>query len=609
MIKQNVKKIKDISYKICLIINLAFLIILCGEVIIRNSFFEIYKYIYGNQTAFIMLLIFLSSILTLNYCIFNNIGMSVMIVGIPYVSLQIINYYKYILKGEYISPFDINLISEAINISSKFNLNLTINMVWSILCLSWIVIITLILKEKIESKKCRHIGTFISSVAILILLNIFINDNIISELGVNVSYISAFENYDNNGFLFTLINKMNKSAVKKPDEYNFENVSNIIDNKGVIDVKDIGIKPNIIIVMNEAFSDATELPNVSFSEDPIPFFRQMQKENTSGNIVTPVFGGSTAQVEYEVLTGNSTYFTDVNNIAYTNYIYEGFPSIVDLLNDIGYDTIAIHPYKKDFYSRDIVYRNLGFSEFITEEDFNNSDRIRSYITDQEVYEMLISKFNDKKEEKPLFFHVVTMQNHGPYSSEFDESYIDVESNCLDNDNRSILSEYVYLLKETDNAFKYLIEYFEKVEEPTIIVFFGDHQPILGDNYSLYRQLGVVENGQNDERFYNIMHTPFIIWNNYDLTNEKYSNIDSSYLGAILLKKAGLNYDKYFNYLYNQINDVIAFKEKFYIDEEGQIKNRTSMTEDTNKVLQNLWILQYDRIFGENYIERQKNDQK
>jgi len=609
VIKQNVKKIKDISYKICLIINLAFLIILCGEVIIRNSFFEIYKYIYGNQTAFIMLLIFLSSILTLNYCIFNNIGMSVMIVGIPYVSLQIINYYKYILKGEYISPFDINLISEAINISSKFNLNLTINMVWSILCLSWIVIITLILKEKIESKKCRHIGTFISSVAILILLNIFINDNIISELGVNVSYISAFENYDNNGFLFTLINKMNKSAVKKPDEYNFENVSNIIDNKGVIDVKDIGIKPNIIIVMNEAFSDATELPNVSFSEDPIPFFRQMQKENTSGNIVTPVFGGSTAQVEYEVLTGNSTYFTDVNNIAYTNYIYEGFPSIVDLLNDIGYDTIAIHPYKKDFYSRDIVYRNLGFSEFITEEDFNNSDRIRSYITDQEVYEMLISKFNDKKEEKPLFFHVVTMQNHGPYSSEFDESYIDVESNCLDNDNRSILSEYVYLLKETDNAFKYLIEYFEKVEEPTIIVFFGDHQPILGDNYSLYRQLGVVENGQNDERFYNIMHTPFIIWNNYDLTNEKYSNIDSSYLGAILLKKAGLNYDKYFNYLYNQINDVIAFKEKFYIDEEGQIKNRTSMTEDTNKVLQNLWILQYDRIFGENYIERQKNDQK
>ncbi len=596
------EKIKNVLYMVCLINSLSTSIILCGEIVIRKSFFEIYRYFCVNYGAFFILMILLSGIITMLYLVFNNIGISTTIVGVTYIALQIINYFKFTLKGEYVGLFDINLIREAVNISKRFNIQLTLNIIWSILCLSWLISITLIIKEKINSKKIRYCGTIISMIIIILMVNVIMNDDVINGIGIDTNEFNINENYENNGFLFTLINRAGRLNINQPENYNKENIKTVINKSGLVGQEDIELKPNIIIIMNEAFTDITELQNISVSEDPLSYFRQLQKDFTSGNVITPVFGGFTSQVEYQVLTGNSTFFTGAANIAYSDYIYDGFPSIVNSLNNIGYNSIAIHPYKKDFYSRDAVYSKLGFSRFITEEDFIDPHRIRSYISDQDLVERIIKEYEENKNSKPLFIHAVTMQNHGPYDSDEDmELNISVESAKLNESNKSILSVYANLLKESDDAFKYLVEYFKGVAEPTIIVMFGDHKPVLGNNFSAYRQLGIVDDNMNCTRFYDIYHTPFVIFNNFGLDKKYYSKVDSTYLGAIILKNAKLNYDIYFNHLYNQLDFLAAINEFFYVNGDGEINDINDIPTETQDVLDNLWLLQYDRIFGKNYI--------
>lgn len=595
-------KLFYIIYKICLVTSISTILALCGEVIIRKDFYEMYHYFYVNIEAFILLILLLSSLITIFYCVFNNIGVSTILVGIPYFLGQTINYYKFAIKGEYVSPSDIRLISEAINISSKFNFYITPNIIWSAVCLVWIIALTLIIKEKINNKKERLYIVFISLTLFISLINTIKNNETVSKLGIEISMFNIKENYEDNGFLFTFINSLNSLDINEPENYSKNEVFKYLELSGLVNKEDIKSKPNIIIIMNEAFTDVTDLPDVHFSEDPISFFKSLQKEFTSGNAITPVFGGLTSQVEYQVLTGNSTYFTDVNNVVYLNCINKGFPSIVNVLNSIGYNSIAIHPYERNFYSRESVYKDLGFTDFISEEDFINPDRIRGYITDKELSRRIIEEYEKKQDNIPLFIHSISMQNHGPYDSGYNEANILLESEVLSEDNRAIVSEYANLLKRSDEGLEYLVEYFSNINEPTIILMFGDHKPILGDNMSTYKQLGVVGDTITYEQYYDIMHTPFVIWNNYGLTNEQYTDVDTSYLGAILLKIAGLNYDKYFNYLYNFAGDILAFNDKFYIDKNRNILSIANLNKESQDKLDDLWMLQYDRSFGKNYIE-------
>ena len=602
-VKIKKENIVNFIYRTSIVISISVLIILCGEIIIRESYLEIYKYIYGSKQTFILSIALIFSILVFLYSIFNNIGISTIIVGTSYIILQTINYYKYIFKGEYLGPYDIKLLNEALTISSEFEIHPTSNMVWAIMCIIWLSIITVYTNEKVISKKKRICFGITFIISVLIICNVIKSDYISDKIGISLTKFNTNDNYENNGFIFTFINRLNKLEIEEPLDYSKESVLKILNTTGLVDKEDINIKPNIIIIMNESFSDVMDLTNMYLSEDPIPYFRQLKNNFTGGKVITPVIGGFTAQVEYQVLTGNFTFFTNVNNIAYLEYIYEDFPSLVRVLNDIGYNSIAIHPYNRDFYSRDNVYKNLGFKKYIAEDNFLDPERIRTYITDMEVYKRIIYEYEGNKEEKPLFMHVVTMQNHGPYSSKYNDYNINIESSYLDESNKTIMLEYSNLLKKSDEALKYLIEYFEEVDEPTIVLVFGDHRPVLGDNLSSYKQLNIVNEHLDYRQYHKIMNTPFAIWNNYQLNNLKYDNIDSTYLGAILLKMADLNYDTYFNYLYNNLCNIQALNEYFYIDKQGTVKSNSDMSIETKEILKNLWLLQYDRSFGNKYIDK------
>ncbi len=171
-------------------------------------------------------------------------------------------------------------------------------------------------------------------------------------------------------------------------------------------------KPNVIFIMNEAFWDPTLLKNVKFSEDPLPTVHRLQKEMTSGFLLSPQFGGGTSNVEFEILSGQSMSFMPAGSVPYQQYISRPLPSLASYFKSQGYASTAIHSYERWFWNRENVYRYMGFDEFISKEGFDNPVNKGAFIADDEVSRRIIQEVEEN--EEPTFIYAVTMQNHGPY---------------------------------------------------------------------------------------------------------------------------------------------------------------------------------------------------
>ena len=184
-------------------------------------------------------------------------------------------------------------------------------------------------------------------------------------------------------------------------------------------------------------------------------------------------GGNTADSEFEFLTGNTMAFLPVGSIPYQQYIKSTTPSLASYLKSIGYATYAQHPYYGSGWNRDTVYPLLGFDNLSFMQDYSNQRFVRKYISDETSFDKIIETYENKPDGQPAFIFNVTMQNHGGYT----DTYYGFDNTVTaDKLNNSALDQYLSLIKLTDEDLKSLIEYFSNVDEKTIVVFFGDHQP-------------------------------------------------------------------------------------------------------------------------------------
>lgn len=191
----------------------------------------------------------------------------------------------------------------------------------------------------------------------------------------------------------------------------------------------------------------------------------------------------------------------------------------------------------------------------------------------------------------------------PFKKENKENDIIVDNDNMEQENKDIASAYVNGLNDSDKALKYLIDYFSEIKEPTVICYYGDHIPLLGEQQAVFKSENYFSDSpeKNELKEYN---TPFMIWNNYGLENKKYDYIDSSYLGAVLLNTIGYKKDAYINFLIDEMKTIKAYKNPIYINNNNNLKNVSSMNSKEKEVLNNNWLLMYDRIFGEKYSEKE-----
>lgn len=353
---------------------------------------------------------------------------------------------------------------------------------------------------------------------------------------------------------------------------------------------DEGEFPNIIVIMDEAFSDPAILGDFTVNQDYMPFVHSLLDgaENTvSGWLNVSVLGGNTANTEFEYLTGNTMAFLPQGSIPYQQYIKGEAPSLASHLAGLGYQTVAMHPYNASGWDRDTVYPAMGFSEMYFLPDFDNATKVRNYVSDQSDFEKIVEIYENKG-DNPLFLFNVTMQNHSSYTESFDnfDPQIEVEGGS------QTLNNYLSLLSLSDAALSELISYFEEQEEDTIIVFFGDHQTTNSVIEPILKQNGKSSSTLTEEEQADRYKVPFFIWANFDIEEETGVETSVNYLGAKTLLAAGVPMDGYFTYLsvFSETVPVISANHVTLAD--GTFTN----ADDQSELLSDYKGYQYYRLF-------------
>lgn len=330
-----------------------------------------------------------------------------------------------------------------------------------------------------------------------------------------------------------------KSIVRAPEGYGADALDELAS---TYEGKQGTHTPNIIVIMNESFSDLGVVGDFETNEDYMPFVHSLQKgaKNTvTGNLLVSTFGGGTANTEFEFLTGDTMAFLPFGCSPYQMYVKSAMPSLVGGLEAQNYRTVAMHPYLSTSWNRPQVYSSFGFDEQCYEDSFPaDAERVRGRISDSASYKKIIELYESKPEGQPFFLFDVTMQNHGGYEREgypaFEES---IHLTGEYEGKYQQVDTYLSLVRCSDDAVQELINYFAKVSEDTAIVFFGDHQPNVPAAFydDLY---GNTDAERSREQKQTKLMTPFFIWANYDIESQNGVEISANYLSAFALNVLG-----------------------------------------------------------------------
>ena len=367
---------------------------------------------------------------------------------------------------------------------------------------------------------------------------------------------------DVDGMAVTFVMNLAYMSIDKPEHYSATEAQAVLDSYSVggamSENEDPGAAdedtqkkedlPNIIVMMNESFSDLSVLGDFDTNEDYMPFIHSLEqgeKNTVTGMLNVSVCGGNTANTEFEFLTGNTMAFLPQGSIPYQQYINGDLKALPDYLKTLGYQTIATHPYNASGWERDTVYPMLGFDESVFKDDYVNPQYVRQYISDESCVDKIIEFYENKEKDAPLFVFNVTMQNHGGYQDQYGNFTPDIS--VKDSTNFS-LQQYLSLVKLSDSALEHLISYFKEADEKTVIVFFGDHQPSDAVASTVLAKNGMSWNHLTEEQQKLRYQVPYVVWANYDMEGETGADTSANYLAAEVLERAGVPLDEYRSYL-------------------------------------------------------------
>ena len=394
-----------------------------------------------------------------------------------------------------------------------------------------------------------------------------------------------------NGFLLNFTVALRYSSVDKPRDYSKQAVLDLMEQYPALAGDDSVTHPvNLIGIMDESFADFTIFDSFESSEDPTPFLHSLKKNTIKGWMYSPVTGGGTASVEFEYLTGFSTIFQPPHTVAYQLYTKEGMPSLASLFGVNGYETTAFHPYKSSGWNRPIVYNNMRFDNQLYQEDVDNAYLIRNYISDQSDYETIF-QITDAEQGDPNFIFNVTMQNHSSYAQGWNnlEKTVTVSDELRQADYSS--EQYLSLVLESDQALEQLVAHYEQSSEPTMIVFFGDHQPPLKNAF--YEKLyGKPLSERTTEEVMQQYQVPFFIWTNYDIEEQEGLMISPNYLGVLTGQLTGMPLTGFMNFLSQLYEEMPAITPVGILTADGEYLEREELNEEQQQWLETYETLNY-----------------
>lgn len=400
------------------------------------------------------------------------------------------------------------------------------------------------------------------------------------------------ENYRHNGFMLAFAINLPMANVKAPAGYSGDAIDHI-QQEPLPAGTNHRSKPDVIVVMSESLWDPTRLPSLKLSPDPMPVIR----ENTTGAVFSPEFGGLTANVEFEALTGFSNAFLPTGSIPYQQYVRNPIPSLATFFRGEGYTARAIHPFAGWFWNRTSVYKSFGFETFRTEETMPVMTKRGIFASDEALTNEIIRQADAQQD--PFFFFAVTLQGHGPYEpNRYAKNTIKVEGNLQFAD-RQALSTYAQGVKEADDSLKTLMDWASNRDRETIIVVFGDHLPPLNTVYTATGYMNNVTASRRGsvEQMKQEHETPLIVWSNKTGVKEDIGTISPALLPYHILTEAGFEHPYYTGFLGRVQKQYDVIDRYQLIGDDGNATPDWSRKKNIDPLIRDYRFLQHDILFG------------
>ncbi len=549
--------------------------------------------------AFILNMPFYYLFLLLFFFLTGSLRTALCIESIFSMILGLANYFVILFRSTPILPWDLYSIGVASTVAANYTYSIT----WQVVYVLFAFVLLFLLESRITLKWKKRKKRLLSLIPWVLCMAAYLQvmwiPNLEDYFDIDHTLFTPGYMYRTNGFITAFLMDARYLSVSEPTGYTPEEAQSLLaDADDQADTEDSGKRPNVIVIMDEAFSDPAVLGDFETNTDYMPFIHSLMDgaENTiSGYMYSSVLGGNTANTEFEFLTGHSMAFLPVGSVPYQQYLFHATENYTSYLNDLGYYSVAMHPYNSTGWNRNKVYDYFGFEDMYFIKDFSNGERIRKYISDACHFDKIISLYEEKDADTPLFSFNVTMQNHSGYSSEYNNG-MDVRITA-DQINSSYLNNYLSLLSYTDEAFADLIAYFSQAEEDTIILFFGDHQPNDYVIQGIYKENGVDYASLSFAEQQNRYQVPFVIWANFDIEEQTDVYTSANYLSNLLSEAAGLPLSTYQSFLRTIQEDIPVIVATMYQDKHGTIYP-INQTEPVEEAFRKYEKVQYYQLLEE-----------
>ena len=539
------------------------------------------------------------------YIIFNSIKGAVVGILVITTLFGMLCHYVFAFRGIPFLASDLSTMDAAISVMDSYDYSLTYRLfVMILIVVFWSALIMKTKKIAVMKLKLRlsMLGIYIVFMTICVYVAVF-TPLLTKTLAVTVNTFQPQKSYGKNGSILTVIRSIQLIIVEKPEGYSVKATEAIADEYPDLVAED-AVEPNVIIIMNEAFSDLQAINDFKTNKEVTPYFKSLKENVVRGEMYVSGFGGKTANTEFEVLTGLSQAFTPPSSTPYQLFIKDMLPSLTHTLKNRGYQgNIAMHPFGEKGYNRHKVYPLLGFDVFLSKKDFEGAALIRNHVSDEAGFDRIIEEYETVRatSDKPFYAFNVTMQNHSGYGEDFDNLPKDIE--VLDSEFKTPeVERYLNLINISDQALEKLITYFKGQEEPTVVVFYGDHQPNLPGRF--YTELfGKESDKLSDEELMEKYKTPFIIWANYDIEEKENIKTSANYMGALILESTKMQTTRYSRFLSDTAKEVTALNVLGYFGADGQFYKTEDKESPYWQVINNYRTIQYNNMFDKgNRIE-------
>lgn len=550
------------------------------------------------------------------FAISNNIGFTGGLFTVICITFATISHIKLGYREEPFTADDLYMINNTFQLIGMLNIWIIIAIIFSaVLAISAIIYLTIKTRSMKTNRIIRTICLVYSLLIGLAIGNINnrgIVDDVLISNGDSLSYSDILGTNKLNGGILTFANSVNSKIMEEPTGYSkhaikkieqkYEKIAKNINSKRVTNNLS---KQNVVYVLSESFSDVSKLDGVQVSGgDPLADIHNIEQNNTSGLMMSSGYGGGTANMEYQALTGfNMGLFAPTMRVAYTQLVpSQKSPSnVTELFNH----SFAMHPFNNSFYLRQENYKKFGFDNAYFQKDLKHTSKIykNPYISDSSVYSDVYEKLKSNK--SGTFVNLVTMQNHMPFTDKYKNYPYKLSGKLVGNDAFSSES-YVEGTHYTSVATKKFLDKVDKLKTPTTIVFYGDHLPDVYPNANINSAKKL---HQTDYFIYS--NAAARVANGATKNNKNYSKIVSpANFTPLLLEQLNQKVSPYYamQTLVNQYcpsMTIVNGKQMIVDKKTDKLIDWSDLSKKQKELFDDLKMIQYDQTVGKNYSNNKK----